>query len=110
MMVETKISDLRKFQKEIAKLIFTLTPMPKGPGKFRLRAGKKFILIDCPSKEIGECTKAALMAALKNTSDKVAQIIYHTENNAKQLELELFPVTEEGKESDGEPKEHSDKS
>lgn len=100
-MLEMKISELRKFQKNIGKLSFILTPMKDKKGQFRLRLGKKYIILDCPSKEIGESVKAAIMAALKSTSDKVSQIIEHIERNAEQLTLELFPVTEEGKDSDG---------
>lgn len=100
-MLEMRISELRKFQKNIGKLSFILTPMKDKKGQFRLRLGKKYIILDCPSKEIGESVKSAIMAALKSTNDKVSQIIEHIERNAEQLTLELFPVTEEGKDSDG---------
>lgn len=100
-MIEMKISELRKFKKDIGKLSFVLTPMKDKKGQFRLRLGKKYIILDCPSKEIGESVKAAIMAALKSTNEKVSQIIEHIERNAEQLTLELFSVTEEGKDSDG---------
>lgn len=109
-MLEMKISELRKFQKNIGKLSFVLTPMKDKKGQFRLRLGKKYIILDCPSKEIGESVKAAIMAALKSTNEKISQIIEHIERNAEQLTLELFPVMEEGKESDDELKECSDRS
>ena len=109
-MIETKISDLRKFQKKLGALVFTLTPNKDKKGQYRLRLGKKYIYLDCPSKEIGESVKLALMGTLKSASDKVSQIIEHIERNAEQLSLELFPVTEEGKDSDGESKECVDRS
>lgn len=100
-MIEVKVSELRKFQKNIGKLSFILTPIKDKKGQFRLRIGKKYILLDCPSKEIGESVKAAIMAALKTTNEKVSQIIEYVEHNAEQMEMRLFPVTEEGKDSDG---------
>lgn len=100
-MIEVKVSELRKFQKNIGKLSFILTPIKDKKGQFRLRIGKKYILLDCPSKEIGESVKAAIMAALKTTNEKVSQIIEYVEHNAEQMEMRLFPVTEERKESDG---------
>lgn len=100
-MIEMKVGDLRKFQKNIGKLSFILTPVKDKKGQYRLRVGKKYILIDCPSKEIGENVKNALMAALKTANDKVSQIIEYVEHSAEQLEMELFPVTEKGETSDG---------
>lgn len=100
-MIEVKVSELRKFQKNIGKLSFILTPIKDKKGQFRLRIGKKYILLDCPSKEIGESVKAAIMAALKTTNEKVSQIIEYVEHNAEQMEMRLFPVTEEGKDGDG---------
>lgn len=109
-MIEVKVTELRKFQKNIGKLSFVLTPIKEKKGQYRLRLGKKYIILDCPSKEIGESVKAAIMAALKSTNEKVSQIIEHIERNAEQLTLKLFPAMEEGKDSYGELKECSDRS
>ena len=96
MSIELKVTELRKFQKRLKGLVFSLVPIKDKKCQYRLRLGKKYIMIDCPSKEIGENLKNAIMAVFRQTDAKVCQIIHYIEHNAEQITMELFPETEEG--------------
>lgn len=93
-MDDIRITNLKAYQKRLKSMIFTVTPHKSRQGEYRLRVGKKFILVDCPNKTIAENLRTAITNIFKNNSENIGILIDHIEKHAEQLTLELFPGEE----------------
>jgi len=88
------ITNLKAYQKRLKGMVFSITPHKSRRGEYRLRVGKKYILVDCPNKTIAENLRSAITTVFKSNSENIGVLIDHIEKHAEQLTLELFPEGE----------------
>lgn len=69
--------------------MLTVVPCLK-KGQYRVRVGKKYIIIDCPDRDTALELIAEFRLVIKRTLEKVDVKINHLEKHAEQLKMQ-FP-------------------
>ncbi len=86
------LTRMRAYRKKLQAMPFTVVPYLK-KDQYRVRVGKKYIIIDCPDRDTAVELIAEFKLVVKRTLDKVDIKIDHLEKHAEQLKIQ-FPEGE----------------
>lgn len=92
------LTRMKTYRKKLVAMPFSVTPCLK-KGQYRVRFGKKYVIIDCPDRETAIELIAEFKLVVKKSLEKVDIKIYNLERHAEQLKLQFS----EGDNSDGKP-------
>ena len=86
------LTSTKAYRKKLQAMPFSVVPYLE-KGQYRVRVGKKYIIIDCPDMDTAAELIAEFKAVVKKILTKVDIKIDHLEKHAEQLKIQ-FPEGE----------------
>lgn len=86
--ITSEVGMYKRLQKKLSGISFSVSRSKDG--KHKLKLGKKIILLECPSNEVGQKIKGELEALFRRNAEEFEALVMCIENHAVQQELQLF--------------------